>query len=181
MLFIPMSAKNLDRMSYLDRMKLEIRKQIMLPKNVKMRRWQYIVIHHSATDSGSAKSFNYYHKYKRHMTNGLAYDFVIDNGHGGPDGKLEIGSRWRRQIQGGHVKSDYYNNYGIGICLVGNFTRYAPTEKQFNKLVALVNVLQDMCSIPLSRVVGHGGIKKEYTECPGRLFPMRRLKSNLRF
>ena len=180
-LFIPMTTQELDRMTYIDRLKLQIRKQINLPKNVHMRNWQYIVIHHSATDVGNAKTFDNYHKNKRRMVNGLAYHFVIPNGRSSPDGKLEIGGRWRKQLQGGHVKSDYYNNYGIGVCLVGNFTRYLPTEKQFNTLVALVNVLQEMCSIPSSRVVGHGDIKKEYTACPGKLFPMRRLKSNLKF
>ena len=180
-LFIPMTVQELDRMSYLDQLKLQIRKQIALPGKVPMRRWQYIVIHHSATDMGNAKAFGNYHKNRRHMTNGLAYHFVITNGKSSPDGKLEIGGRWWKQLQGGHVKSDYYNNYGIGICLVGNFTRYLPTEKQFNTLVALVNVLQEMCSIPSNRVVGHGGIKREYTACPGKIFPMRRLKSNLKF
>jgi len=180
-LFIPMTVQELDRMSYLDRLKLEIRKKIKLSRKKSLRRWQYIVVHHSATDMGNARTFNNYHKNRRHMVNGLAYHFVITNGRSSPDGKLEIGDRWWKQLHGGHVKSDYYNNYGIGICLVGNFTRYLPTEKQFNTLVALVNVLQEMCSIPSSRVVGHGGIKKEYTACPGKIFPMRRLKSNLKF
>jgi len=35
--------------------------------------------------------------------------------------RLKWGDRWRRQINGGHVHSDYLNNISLGICLVGDF------------------------------------------------------------
>lgn len=180
-LFIPMTPAELESLNSLEKKKLNVRHQIVLPPGVNVRNWQYIVIHHSATDVGNAKSFNYFHKYKRRMSNGLAYHFVITNGNKSPDGRIEVGNRWTHQLHGGHVKSDYYNNYGIGICLVGNFMKYMPSENQFNSLTALVQVLQEQYGIPSHRVVGHGDIKKEYTACPGKLFPMRRLKAKLLF
>ncbi|MCP5461644.1 MAG: LysM peptidoglycan-binding domain-containing protein [bacterium] len=141
-----------------------------------LRNWQYILIHHSATDMGNARSFDNYHRYKRRMANGLAYHFVITNGNKGPDGNIEVGPRWKNQINGGHVKSDFYNNVGIGICLVGNFEEYAPTGKQFASLVALVEVLQSVCGIPDENVLGHRHIKEGRTLCPGSLFPFHELQ-----
>ncbi len=54
--------------------------------------WRYIVIHHSATPSGNARSFDRMHRGKG--WDGVAYHFVIDNGKGGPDGRLEVTHRW---------------------------------------------------------------------------------------
>ncbi len=91
-------------------------------------RWKYTVVHNSGTRQGNAKIFDYYHRHTRHMPNGLAYHFVIGNGTSTGDGQIEIGDRWRRQINGGHVHSDYLNNIAIGICLVGDFNRDVPTR-----------------------------------------------------
>src|SRR5512137_783663 len=67
-----------------------------------LRDWQLIVIHHSATPNGDAEIFDAAHR-ARGMVNGLAYHFVIDNGtNGKPDGFIETGSRWVKQIYGGH-------------------------------------------------------------------------------
>ncbi len=179
-IFIPMTELQLKSFRSNETLKNSLRKKLKL-HGVKQRKWKYIVIHHSATHSGNAASFNYYHKHTRHMTNGLAYHFVITNGSNSPDGKVEIGGRWKKQLQGGHVKSEYYNEVGIGICLVGNFQKYSPTKKQIRSLVALLQVLQEMTGIPSSRITGHGNIKKEYTLCPGKYFPMKRVKKMLMF
>src|SRR5687768_8035868 len=48
------------------------------------RRWNWIVIHHSATDNGSATSFDRSHRARG--WDGMGYDFVIDNGRGAQDG-----------------------------------------------------------------------------------------------
>src|SRR5207248_1436099 len=84
-------------------------------------RWQYIVVHNSGTRQGNAAAFDYYHRHIRRMQNGLAYHFVIGNGTSTGNGQIEVGDRWRRQINGGHVHSDYLNNIALGICLVGDF------------------------------------------------------------
>src|SRR5678815_1401985 len=78
---------------------------------VKRRRWQFIVVHNSGTRQGNARVFDYYHKHVRRMQNGLAYHFVIGNGTSTGNGQVEVGDRWRRQINGGHVHSDYPVSY----------------------------------------------------------------------
>src|SRR5207248_10158489 len=67
------------------------------------------ILHNSGTRQGNARVFDYYHKHVRRMQNGLAYHFVIGNGTSTGNGQIEVGDRWRRQINGGHVHSDYLN------------------------------------------------------------------------
>ena len=106
------------------------------------RRWRYIVVHNSGTRQGNAKAFDYYHLHVRRMPNGLAYHFVIGNGTSTGDGEIEIGNRWRRQINGGHVHSDYLNSIALGICLVGDFNRDLPTNRQLGACEELIRYLR---------------------------------------
>jgi hypothetical protein len=136
----------------------------------KPRAWRYIVIHHSATESGNARLFD-----RAHRSRGwdeLGYHFVIDNGLGGPDGMVEVGPRWRSQKHGAHAKTadDRFNNFGIGICLVGNFETGRPTARQMQALGELVAFLQARYNIAPSHVVGHRDTKP--TACPGRHLPI---------
>jgi N-acetyl-anhydromuramyl-L-alanine amidase AmpD len=114
---------------------------------------------------------------------------VIGNGNGTPDGVVETGFRWKKQIAGTHctVNAWEYNFFGIGICLVGNFEKVKPTEKQIESLLNLVAKLMKKHKIPLTRVIGHKDVpyddnpfKFEATVCPGKLFPMDEFKSSLR-
>jgi len=142
-------------------------------------KWKYIVIHHSAAKNGTLQGMDMYHRKKRHMENGLAYHFVIGNGRGMPDGKIEIGNRWKRQIRGGHLASDKLNEVSIGICLVGNFEVDKPTYPQMQSLIALVSYLNRRCNIPKSGVRTHRQINTKPTACPGKRFPTETLIGNL--
>lgn len=144
------------------------------------RRWTTIVLHHSATPRGSARLFDREHRDKG--WDELGYHFVIGNGVGSGDGQIEVGPRWNKQKHGAHCKtpSNYYNEHGIGICLVGDFTKTRPTPRQLNSLYRLVRFLGHACDIPPSRVTQHGAIKPG-TQCPGRNFalaPLRRYLSS---
>jgi len=149
------------------------------PPAAPVRAWDRIVIHHSATPTGSAERFEAHHR-ARGMVNGLAYHFVIDNGSAGTrDGFIEVGDRWLRQLQGGHCRQAAVNETGIGICLVGDFTREEPARRQLDALVLLVLGLQDQFGIPDRAVVAHGEIAGELSECPGRSFPWAELRRRL--
>lgn len=141
-------------------------------------RWRFIIVHNSGTRQGNARIFDYYHKHVRRMQNGLAYHFVIGNGTSSGDGEIEIGSRWTRQINGGHVHSDYLNNISLGICLVGDFNRSQPTRAQLAASEELIRYLRARCG----KVERHEMPVRPHremnpprwaTDCPGDDFPYR--------
>ncbi|MDK1030634.1 MAG: peptidoglycan recognition family protein, partial [Planctomycetia bacterium] len=119
----------------------------------------------------SALIFGRFHRENRRCDE-LGYHFVIGNGFGSNDGQIEAGSRWRKQKHGAHCKvpmHDEYNQVGIGICLVGDFTRSRPTAKQKKALAELVRWLVWRYRIRNSRVIRHSDVKD--TVCPGSGFP----------
>ncbi|MFM8232328.1 MAG: peptidoglycan recognition family protein, partial [Chthoniobacterales bacterium] len=143
---------------------------------VKRGRWQYIIVHNSGTRQGNARVFENYHRKVRRMQNGLAYHFVIGNGTSSGNGEIEIGSRWTRQINGGHVASDYLNNISIGICFVGDYNRDRPTEAQLAALDELIRYLRGRVGKTKGRisiVKAHREINPKPTDCPGNRFPYR--------
>lgn len=150
----------------------------------KKRRWEGIVIHHSATAYGCAAHENKYHKSLG--WDGLGYHFVINNGvlrngYGKSDGLVEVGYRWEQQEIGSHCRNSPYNNYWnehtIGICLTGDFEKTRPTERQWRSLVKLVDFLQRRYRIPVSKIKGHRDIKP--TKCPGKYFSLAELRRRL--
>jgi hypothetical protein len=134
------------------------------------------VVHNSGTRQGNARVFDYYHRHVRRMQNGLAYHFVIGNGTSTGNGQVEVGDRWRRQINGGHVHSDYLNNISLGICLVGDFNRDRPTRAQLDSCEELIRYLRDRCgktdrgTIPV-RPHREMNPPRWPTDCPGDDFP----------
>jgi len=155
-----------------------VRSQIEGPKD-RLRDWEYIVVHHSGTSGGNAKIFDYYHAEERGMENGMAYHFVIGNGTDSGDGQIEVGNRWRRQIQGGHLASETLNEIAIGICLVGDFSRSRLGPRQAASLIELVQYLRKMMPEQRLKFRTHREINTRPTECPGRLFPTQALREIL--
>ncbi|MDR4497839.1 MAG: peptidoglycan recognition protein family protein [Candidatus Scalindua sp.] len=142
--------------------------------------WRQIVIHHSATNSGDAQAFDKYHREKKKWANGLAYHFVIGNGSGSKDGKIEVGERWTKQIHGAHTANMDTNRIAIGICLVGNFEEeQVPTQKQITSLVSLINYLSNRYQIPKSNIIGHNQVAQKSTACPGKNFPIETILNRI--
>jgi LysM repeat protein len=136
------------------------------------QRWKNIILHHSATPNGNARIFDSFHRRARRMENGLAYHFVIGNGTNSGNGQVEIGVRWSQQLPGGHVSSVAYNENSIGICLVGDFERKDPTQRQLAAAEQLVRFLREQLLGGKTRVLVHRDIER--TLCPGRNFPVKR-------
>jgi len=157
----------------------------LLPKGLaKMRvepgKWKYIVVHHSASASASVKGMDYYHRVERHMENGLAYHFVIGNGHAMKDGEIAVGHRWTAQLDGGHLASEALNKKAVGICMVGNFDDDHPSKKQMESLHALVEFLLARCHLSVDAVKTHQQINPIYTRCPGHNFPAKTFLKELK-
>lgn len=140
------------------------------------QRWNSIVIHHSDSHNGSLGEIDQWHRHNG--WDGCGYHFVIGNGTDSPDGHVEMSYRWRMQLTGAHCRlpqeeeirrrlsKNYYNEHGIGICLVGRFDHEAPTRRQLDAASRLLHFLMEECQIPESRIYGHGDLKS--TSCPGR-------------
>lgn len=177
-----MQANNLSSHS-----KLYMGRRLLIPKALPIKsviplfpskKWRYIIVHHSATDEGNALSFHHAHQLRGFDS--LGYHFVIDNGTSGKkDGHIECSGRWLGQKDGAHCKANDMNTKGIGICLVGNFSKDKVSEKQFSSLIYLIKVLKKYYEIPISHILGHGQVRGAKTECPGSKFPLASLKRKL--
>jgi N-acetylmuramoyl-L-alanine amidase-like protein len=134
--------------------------------HVPARPWQWIIIHHTATSFGNAAIVT-----RWHLDRGfdeMGYHFLIGNGTNSGDGQVEVGTRWPKQKWGAHTKSpdNRFNDYGIGICLVGNFDVSYPSAAQMRSVDKLVAYLMFKYHIPPERVLGHDDCKS--TDCPGK-------------
>jgi hypothetical protein len=136
------------------------------------RSWKSIVLHHSATETGSVESIHAQHILRKDADGrpwlGIGYHFVIGNGHGMPDGAIQSTFRWHDQLDGAHAGELNHNKNGIGICLVGDFNREPPTDAQQKSLDELLAQLQKKFQVADKAVIHHSTIKP--TECPGKYF-----------
>jgi N-acetyl-anhydromuramyl-L-alanine amidase AmpD len=141
------------------------------------RPWKYIVLHHSASAAGGLDSIDAEHR-KRLGFAGCGYHFVIGNGTESPDGQIEVARRWTDQKHGVHCrdgKDADVNEYGIGICLVGDLDQSPPTPRQVAAARALVAYLETRYQISASHAETHAHVAASPTACPGRLFPAQKI------
>lgn len=139
--------------------------------------WQYIVLHHSATQQGSVESIHQAHLRRKDSSGrpwrGIGYHFVIGNGQGMRDGQVRPTFRWQKQLSGAHAGEALLNQRGIGICLIGNFETAPPTSAQLQSAMALVQELREHFRIPPQQIMGHSSVTA--TACPGKHFPLDEL------
>ncbi len=137
------------------------------------RPWKYVIIHHSATAEGDYAQIDRDHR-KRLGYDGCGYHFVIGNGTTSGDGQIEVASRWNQQKPGIHCRNAQnhdFEEYGVGVCLIGNFDKAPPTPRQMEALKALTAYLEGRYNIRPSRVATHTRVAATPTVCPGRFFP----------
>jgi N-acetyl-anhydromuramyl-L-alanine amidase AmpD len=82
--------------------------------------------------------------------------------------------RWDQQLHGAHAGNALINARGIGICLIGDFEKTAPSTRQLDALRKLVVQLAGRYQISRRQVIGHSSVRS--TQCPGRLFPLRKIQ-----
>ena len=141
------------------------------------RPWKYVVVHHSANASGSYDQIDREHR-KIQGWDGCGYHFVIGNGTGSPDGTIEVARRWSNQKHGLHCrngKNPDVNEYGVGICLIGDLDGSPPTPKQVAAARALVAYLANRYEIPSEAVGTHAELADGPTACPGKHFPAEQI------
>ena len=140
--------------------------------------WNSIVFHHSATAGGSKERFDAGHRRKFDDPVGMEYHFLIGSGIGSPDGLIEVGDRWRRQLLAFHLFTHARDRGSIAICLVGNFELpgRTPSAAQLRAVTALTRALMAKLDIAPDALTTHTGIDGRLTQCPGKNFPLARIK-----
>lgn len=117
-----------------------------------------IVVHHSASKTGDAKTFHQWHLGQG--WNGIGYHFVICT-----DGTIEYG----RPAWAVSANTLNHNYHTIGVNLVGNFMCGSqPTNEQVSSLVKLLAWLCDEWSLKPGQIIGHRDLNS--TSCPGDAF-----------
>lgn len=142
------------------------------------QRWQAIVIHHSGASYGTPASIESQHRAMN--LDGMGYHFLIGNGSGLEDGEVHVGYRWLEQRSGAHVagkQGDWYNRNSIGICLVGDFSRQAPSDRQMWRVSQLVSALAEQLQIPSDHIYLHSDVAG--VSDPGPFFPEAAFRAQL--
>jgi hypothetical protein len=154
-----------------------------LATDAMLHQWLGIVIHDSGTLQGTADQIDAAHR--QFGLGSLGYHFVVHNGApaipGNDDGQIVVSERWTNQSDGaycGGPDADQFNQNAVGVCMIGDFDRQAPTEAQMQSLINLVRGLQSKFGIPADRIwVQTGGRTDSST---GKLFPVATFQRQLR-
>lgn len=99
-----------------------------------------IVVHHSATTSGTPYAYATYHVNNRDWP-GIGYHFVIDK-----DGTINM----TNYIETRSYHTQNQNTKAIGICMTGNFDVQIPTAAQLQSLDSLIYYLRSYIGRNLS-------------------------------
>lgn len=122
-------------------------------------KWERISIHHSASGDVSVETIRQWHLRRGFVD--IGYTWVVRK-----SGKLEQGRPMNKM--GAHVKNRNYRN--MGICVTGDFSKYAPTEAQYLSLRKLLDFICFAFEIERENIYLHKNLAK--TLCPGRYFEM---------
>lgn len=118
-------------------------------------RWEAVAVSFSGHRFGSAQTVGMQNEGMG--LGGLGHHFVIGNGTGSADGRIDVGFRWQHQ-QAGRVPWHSQPREGspaartIHICLVGDAREAGPTRNQVRELVWLLRLLQERLQIPAERI-----------------------------
>ena len=141
-------------------------------------RWRFIVIHHTASESGNLDYIRKIH-IKERGWHDIAYHFVINNGSmGTAPGQIEISDLWLSREANLSTQLNYVNIFAISVVLIGNFENQDIPHLQKESLIRLLTNLSIKYGIPPERVIGHGEIQN--TACPGGHIDMNGIRHLLR-
>lgn len=142
-------------------------------RDVSLRDWRWIVVHHSGSPRGDATSIDVAHERGRGW-DGIGYHFVIGNGSPMPRGRIEATFRWRGQREGAHAGAGDsqrpYNHSGIGVCVVGDYRAGGLDPVVEARLAELCALLVRACpTLSAERIIGHRDVPGKATACPGAI------------
>jgi N-acetylmuramoyl-L-alanine amidase len=128
---------------------------------------KYIVIHHSVTPEDWTTEM------LRQLHRGLGY---LDIGYHftGRKGKLGVGRNILNRgahtiVEKPRFRGIDLNFFGIGYCIIGDFTKKPPTDWEINEYAYQIKRIATKYKIPLDRnhIIGHNDASN--TICPGQV------------
>jgi N-acetyl-anhydromuramyl-L-alanine amidase AmpD len=125
-------------------------------KSRKISDIESITIHHTATENENIQSFTQNH-IDRVGGCGIGYHYII-----GKDGVVKKLNDIRKITY--HNKNN--NSSTVGVCLVGNFDKEMPTEKQLKSLKKIVTILKAVTRT--KKVRSHSDYIVGHTSCCGK-------------
>ncbi len=128
-----------------------------------------IVLHHSATDTGTPEAFARFHVEQKGWP-GCSYHYVVTKA--GIVYKCQEASAITYHAAGA-------NKDGLGVCMVGNFDSYDPPLVQMRACMELLVSLCDAYGLRPERVIGHREVKGTIKTCPGKRINMDKLRDLL--
>lgn len=135
---------------------------------------EFIIMHHSNRVFDCPVFIKMRHKFLRGWSD-TGYHFIIGNGVLSKNGKIYNG----RSVDfvGAHAYG--YNPKSIGVCLIGNFDKVKPTFKQYRSLISLLKILKSDYNIQTKNIISHNETKNCLKTCPGKFFPIKRVRKLL--
>jgi len=124
-------------------------------------RWTCVVVHSAADRSSQVAQ---------------GCHFIVDRDNTGA-WRVIATENWRKQQEGRHI-AGYWQSVSVGVCIIGNFSAQKPDKGQFDRLVELVNALQEVCRIPGDKVYLTSQLDARSTS-PGQYFPAATFSARL--
>lgn len=124
---------------------------------------EYIIVHHTQRNNDFPAFIRFRHIHLRGWKD-IGYHYLIGNRRPfTKDGRIYVGRS--EDSVGAHALG--YNDKSLGICLIGNLDKTAPSLRQIESLVKLLKEKGRQYQIPLKNILGHRELSGVTKSCPG--------------
>ncbi|NCN07882.1 N-acetylmuramoyl-L-alanine amidase [Candidatus Falkowbacteria bacterium] len=142
---------------------------------LELEKVEYLIIHHSQRNNDWPAFVRFRHLYLRGWKD-IGYHWLIGNTRPFTvNGKVYPGRL--EQFQGAHALG--YNDNSLGVCLIGDFDKIVPSNKQLHALFRLLLLKMSQYNIPVENVLGHRELFGVVKTCPGENIDMRIIREYL--
>jgi N-acetylmuramoyl-L-alanine amidase len=136
---------------------------------------EYLSIHHTGRNNDFPFFVRLRHKYLRGWDD-IGYHYLIGNTRPfTEEGKIYSGRP--EEFDGAHTRG--YNHNSLGVCLIGDFDRVSPSERQLETLFAFLEQKIKQHDVPTKNVMGHNEFPGMTTSCPGNFLDMNYVRAVL--
>lgn len=119
---------------------------VMLDK----QKWDFIEVYYSGTDAGDIEEVARFNGLS--SSEDVNFHFLICNGIGGTDGKIQATTKWRKQRAALGGQDFFGNNRTVRICVVADGLKSLPTDSQLKRATELVEVLARKFDVSPQRI-----------------------------